>query len=205
MYANVTRFFFGSVFFLLFTSVAHAELSTAGLFLEPALTYETGTATVSYPAPLNDSDEDVKGFGLGLRFGFHFYESFFAAVDARYSKPTYDSSALDGSADATHYNGGVTVGAQTPYLGIRVWGTYIFAGELNPDTINGFDVKYTDLKGYRVGAGVYVSVVGLNLEYQDAKYDTATIEDPGAVAGNLDNVDAHDKSFIFSVSFPISF
>lgn len=186
-------------------SFAHAdELSQGGLFIEPSLTYQSGKNTVSYPAPLNDSDEDVKGFGLGLRIGFHVYESLFLAADARYAMPTYDSSALGDSAESTAYNAGVTLGVQTPVAGLRVWGTYILAGELNPKDINGFDVKFNDLKGYRVGAGIYVSVVSLNLEYQDAKYDSTTIEDAGGLSGNLDSVEGHDKSFILSVSFPVS-
>lgn len=186
-------------------SFAHAdELSKGGLFIEPSLTYQTGKNTVSYPAPLNDSDEDVKGLGLGLRLGFHVYESVFLAADARYAMPTYDSSALGDSAESTAYNAGVTLGVQTPVAGLRVWGTYILAGELNPKDINGFDVKFNDLKGYRVGAGIYVGVVSLNLEYQDAKYDSTTIEDAGGLSGNLDDLEGHDKSYILSVSFPVS-
>jgi hypothetical protein len=180
------------------------RLSKGGLFIEPSLTYQAGKTTVSYPAPLSDSDEDVKGFGLGLRLGFHVYESVFLAADARYAMPTYDSSALGDSAESTAYNAGVTLGVQTPLAGIRVWGTYILAGELNPKEINGFDVKFNDLKGYRVGAGIYVGIVSLNVEYQDAKYDSTTIEDAGGLSGNLDSVDGHDKSYIVSVSFPVS-
>lgn len=189
-----------------FTGMAHAEdeISKGGLFVEPSVTYQTGKTTVSYPGPLNDSDEDVKGLGLGVRLGMHVYESVFLAADARYAMPTYDSSALGTSADATAYNAGVTLGVQTPLAGIRVWGTYILAGELNPKDLNGFDVKFNDLKGYRVGAGIYVGIVSLNVEYQDAKYDSTTIEDAGGLSGNLDSVDGHDKSYILSVSFPVS-
>jgi hypothetical protein len=181
-----------------------SDLSKGGLFIEPSLTYQSGKTTVSFPAPLSDSDEDVKGFGLGLRLGFHVYESVFLAADARYAMPKYDSSALGDSAESTAYNAGVTLGVQTPLAGIRVWGTYILAGELNPKEINGFDVKFNDLKGYRVGAGIYVGIVSLNVEYQDAKYDSTTIEDAGGLSGNLDSVDGHDKSYIVSVSFPVS-
>lgn len=189
-----------------FTGMAHAEdeISKGGLFVEPSVTYEAGKTTVSYPGPLNDSDEDVKGLGVGVRLGMHVYESVFLAGDVRYSMPKYDSSALGASADATAYNAGVTLGVQTPLAGIRVWGTYILTGELNPKDLNGFDVKFNDLKGYRVGAGIYVGIVSLNVEYQDAKYDSTTIEDAGGLSGNLDSVKGHDKSYILSVSFPVS-
>ena len=187
------------------TSFASAEeLSRAGLFVEPMITYQAGDVDVSYPAPFSDSKENLKGFGLGLRLGFHVYESIFLGLDGRYSKPDYDSSALGGKASADSWNGGVTLGAQTPVAGLRVWGTYILGGTLNPEEIGGVDVKFNDLKGYRIGAGIYIGVVSLNAEYQDAKYDSTTVEKAGPISGTTDDIDGHDKSWILSVSFPIS-
>jgi hypothetical protein len=198
-------FFTPLAFILSLAQVSHAdELKTGGLFVEPALTYQTGTIDVNFPSPLSDSKEDVKGFGLGLRLGGHVYESMFLALDGRYSRPTYDSSALGGSGSATAYNAGLTLGVQTPVAGLRVWGTYILTGNMDPEKIRGVDVKHNDLKGFRVGAGVYIASLSVNLEYQDAKYDSTTVEEAGPLSGNLDDLKGKDKSYILSVSFPVS-
>lgn len=182
----------------------HDEVDGGGLFVEPAITYQWGDTNVSYPAPFSDSTESIKGYGLGLRLGGHVYDTVFLALDGRYARPRYDSSALGGEADASAYNAGLTLGAQTPLLGIRVWGTYIFTGELDPDEINGADVKFEDFRGYRVGAGIRFAFVSVNLEYQDGKYDKATLQNGGIFGGTSDDVDGRDKSYILSLSFPLS-
>ncbi|MEK2687738.1 hypothetical protein [Bdellovibrio sp. GT3] len=181
-----------------------SDLKPGGMFIEPMLTYQTGDVNVSYPAPLNDSKEDLKGFGLGLRFGVHVWESLFLGADGRFAKPNYDSSALNGDGSSDSYDAGVTLGVQTPLYGIRVWGTYILTGGLNPEEISGVDVKFNDLKGYRIGAGIYVKSVSINLEYQDATYDSTTIENAGPLSGNLDGIEGRNKSYIVSLSFPVT-
>lgn len=176
-----------------------------GLFIEPSLTYQWGDTTVSYPAPLDSSDEGVVGLGLGMRLGFHVYESLFLALDGRYAWPEYDSSAAGERVDAQAYNAAATLGLQTPLAGVRVWGSYIFAGELNPDSFdNGVDVKFRDMRGYRVGAGLYVGTVSVNLEYQDADYDNTKLQDAGVFTGTTDSVSAEDRSYILSLSFPMA-
>lgn len=186
-----------------------SDLSKGGLFVEPMLTYQSGTNEVSYPLINNTSDEKITGFGVGVKLGAHVYESVYVAADARYAMPKYDSSAAGVEVDSTAYNAGVTVGMQTPLYGIRVWGTYILAGELNPKAfgsgaLEGLDVKFKDMKGYRVGAGIYVKSVSINLEYQDAKFDTTTVEGQGALGGDYTSVEGKDKSYIVSLSFPVS-
>lgn len=173
-----------------------------GLFVEPMLTYEQGDVELTYPAPFNSSKEDLKGGGIGLRFGGHIRESLFLAVDGRYSRVDYKSSVLNGEADAAAYNAGVTLGVQTPVAGLRVWGTYIFGGELDPEKIGNIDGKYEEMKGYRVGVGLYVKVVSINLEYQDAKYGKIEINDGTTITNNA--VKPEQKSTVLSVSFPIA-
>lgn len=181
-----------------------ASSNPAGLFVEPAVTYQTGEMKVTYPAPFSDSTEKTNGFGLGLRVGMHVYDSLFIAADGRYARPTYDSSALGGSGSAEASNLGLTLGVQTPLAGVRVWGTYLLAGSLNPEEIRGVDVKFNNPKGYRVGAGLYIAAISLNLEYQDSKYDSVTVEKAGPITGTFDSVKGNDKSYILSVSFPIA-
>jgi len=180
------------------------ELSRAGLFVEPILTYQSGQTKLDYPDPLDSSTEDVKGFGVGVRLGFHVYESIFLGIDGRYSFPKYESSALDDSAESTSYNGGLTVGVQTPVAGLRVWGTYLFTGELDPKEMGDVDVKYKDLKGYRIGAGLYIGVVSLNLEYENSKYDSTEFEKLGPITGETSDITGDNKNYILSVSFPVS-
>lgn len=190
----------------LFATSAHA-VSSGGLFVEPMLTYEGSSKTeIEWTPALNSSSGSSEGFGLGARLGLHASEAVFLAADVRYSKPQFKDSAVNTDVGASQYNYGVTVGVQTPVLGIRIWGSYIFGGELNPDEDNSFDVKFTDAKGYRIGAGVHFAFVSLNLEYQDLKYDKTTIENGGGIitGAELDS-DLTNKSYIFSVGFPLEF
>ncbi len=188
---------------LTLTSVAHAAV--AGLFVEPMLTYEQGESNIDYPAPFGGSDGDIEGFGVGARLGVHVWESVFLGADARYSKPRFDNDDPDFSTDATAYNFGPVVGVQMPtLLGLRVWGNYIMGGELDLEERNSVDLKLKNASGYRVGAGVKLGPVSLNLEYQQVEYDKAELQDAGIFSGSTDNVDADIKSYIVSVSFPIS-
>ncbi len=176
----------------------------SGLFIEPAITYESGTLKLDYPG-FGSSNENVKGFGLGARIGFHCYDVLFVAADLRYSKPRYESSALNDSADSQAYNGGVTLGVQTPLAGLRIWGTYIADGMLDPDKMGALDIKYTGFNGYRVGGGFYIATVSLNLEYQVAKYKSNSVSfTPISGASSFDNVYGTQTGYIASVSFPIA-
>ncbi len=167
------------------------------------MTYETGTLNVRYPAPFSntDSNENVKGYGLGLRVGGHVADIFLLAADVRYSQPDYQSSALDSSTKAKALNYGATVGVQTPFFGIRVWNTFILDGNLDPDSMKGVDAKFTGFNGYRLGAGLYVAVVSVNLEYQDAKYKDAQAD---TTIGAIKGFEGTQKSYVLSVSFPIA-
>lgn len=195
---------------LISTSVFAADMETnnnhgGGLFIEPSVTYETGTLKLTYPAPFSSSNETVRGVGLGARIGFHFYDVLFGALDLRYSKPRYESAALGDSADATAYNGGLTLGVQTPLAGIRIWGTYIVDGMLDPDSIRSVDLKYTGFNGYRIGGGIYIAMVSINLEYQEAKYKSNAVTSVGPFTpGALDNVYGTQTGYIVSVSFPFA-
>ena len=175
----------------------------AGLLLEPMVTYQTGEQHVHNPAPFNDSNDSSKGVGLGLRAGVHLLDIVFVALDGRYSRPNYHSDALGGNAFADQSNLGVTAGVQTPILGIRLWGTYIFTGELDPAEINNVNVRFHDFDGYRVGAGLYVSVVSLNVEYQDGHYRKT--DGQNGMGYSTSNIQSHDQSVIFSVSAPLVF
>lgn len=190
----------------LLTSGAFAA-DKGGLFIEPMITYEQGDGKINYPDPINSSDTDVNGFGVGTRLGFHLYESFFLGVDGRYSMPTFKDSSLDQNTDAKAWNYGPVAGVQMPtLLGLRVWGGYIIDGELDPDKDKNVNQKFTQANGYRLGAGIKIGFASLNLEYQQLTYDRTKVSEVGVFNTNqtFKNVELDNDTWIVSVSFPIS-
>lgn len=177
---------------------AHAQ--NAGVFIEPGITYQDTETSVDWPI-LNDSTGKNKGAGAMLRLGMHASEIVFIGVDARYLQTRVSDSAFNTEADATGYNYGLAAGVQMPIVGLRLLGSYVLGGELDPKEDRGVDTKLKDPKGYRLGAGFQILMLSLNLEYQDMKYEKADIT---GVANNLD-ASVTDKGWIASVTFPMEF
>lgn len=178
------------------SSDSGSDLDKGGFYLEPMVTYQTGEATLNLPAIVGgDQKQDMDGFGAGLRGGFHISQILFVAADARYSWLEFDDF------DTKGWNIGPVIGVQMPKYGLRLWGTYVLAGELEQDETQDLDAKFKDPKGYRLGAGVHVKSVSLNVEYQDLTYDKFEGSTGGGT--NTFDSDADDKSWIASVSFPI--
>lgn len=194
------------LFLLTMTDVAVAADSAGGLFLEPAITYDSGETDVNYPSPLSNSTGTTSGFGIGARIGFHISEAFFLGFDGRFSKPQFKDSSVSYDELAESTNWGPVIGMQMPHFGIRVWGTYVLGGNLDPESTGSFDVKFKDAKGYRVGLGFLLAVVSLNLEYENLSYDSADLQKlgPFSSVGDFDNVDLDNTAWIVSVSFPMS-
>jgi hypothetical protein len=184
---------------------AQAAESRAGLFVEPSLTYELSDSTVNYPAPFSNSTGKVDGLGIGARVGFHLNESFFLGFDGRYAMPQFKDSSVQYDAKSVSTNWGPVIGVQMPDLGLRIWGSYILGGELNPEGSGSFDANFKNATGYRVGAGFRVSAVSLNIEYQQPKYGQSTLEQVGPFSpgSTFDNVNLENKSWIASLSFPL--
>lgn len=178
----------------------------SGILFEPAVTYEFGDTTVSYPQPVNNSTGTARGIGFGARVGFNFADVFFATVDGRYSMPQFKDSSVNYDAKAVATNYGPTLGFRLPIVGFRVWGTYVAGAEMNPEQSGNFDVKFTQGKGYRLGGGFGFILFNLNLEYQQIKYDNTNFEQVGPfVGGNSNSVTLEDRSWIVSASFPFDF
>lgn len=203
-----TNIFFPLLTFFLTSAVTvRAQEVKSGLFFEPSLTYEYSDTSVNYPSPFANSTGKSDGFGLGARFGFHLQEIFFLGVDGRYSMPKFKDSSVNYDASATSNNWGAVIGMQMLDIGLRVWGSYLFAGELNPEKSGSFDVNFKDLKGYRIGAGFRIQELSLNLEYQDVKYGKTSLEQIGPFSTNtvFDSVNLQNKTWIASLSFPFEF
>lgn len=205
MKAKIKNLIAGLGMVYIFTSGASAEAAIAGLFVEPAVTYEAGDGSVDYPPPFSSSTGRIEGLGLGARIGFHLSDVFLLALDLRYSMPQFKDSSVNYDEKSISTNWGPVVGFQMPIVGLRVWGSYILGGELNPDASSNFDVKFKDATGYRVGAGFRIAIVSLNLEYQQLKYDKTTLEQTGPFTSGsaFDNVTLENKAWIGSVSFPL--
>ena len=181
--------------------------SSGGLFVEPMLIYSKNEASIKtsqLPLLTGDSSGTINDTAIGARLGFHVAEIFILAADGRYGKSRFQDS-LYSTADATDYNYGVTAGIQTPIAGIQLFGTYILGGVFDPTAgaLN-IDMKFTDARGYRVGAGIHILAVSLNLEYQDLTYNNSTIESFGNVTVNqTSKVDATQRGYAVSLGFPI--
>lgn len=196
--------------FLFAVGLSSKAFAQGGLFLEPMATYQDLKADIEYPNTfLNDSSGKVKGAGLGLRLGLrlggHVVDTIFLAADIRYSEPKYEDSNFKADAKASNY--GVTLGMQMPIVGLRIWGTYVGDGMLDPKEDSGVDLKFTKAQGHRVGAGFHVAMLSLNLEYQSLKYGSTELEKLGPFTNinAQDNISLTESGLIASVSFPISF
>ncbi|KYG65065.1 hypothetical protein AZI87_10840 [Bdellovibrio bacteriovorus] len=177
--------------------------SYAGFYIEPGITYEKGDNELEWPAPLGDSTGNTKGLGVNLKLGYHYDSVFFMGLDGSYSQPKFEHSATDYDADAKSSLYGVILGGQMPNIGLRIWGGYIFGGELDPEESGGVDVKFTGAKGPKVGLGFKIFMVSLNVEYMDLEYDDSEIEQAGPISGEIDNK-LKNKLGLVSISLPLT-
>ncbi|MGZ3787838.1 MAG: outer membrane beta-barrel protein [Bacteriovorax sp.] len=192
--------------FALFSFLGVARAQIGGVFVEPMVTYETGTGDINFPPPVNSSDSKVKGFGVGARLGAQVWQTVFAGLDARYSIPKLKDTTLDQDIKSKAWNVGPMVGIQMPTpVGLRLWGSWIVAGQLDPDKDKGVDEKFKSGNGFRLGGGFRVGLVSLNAEYQYIKYDETEIQEAGVFTPgySTNNIALKNKSFIVSVSVPI--
>jgi hypothetical protein len=190
---------------LALSTFSAAQASESGLFIEPAVTYQSSDFDVNYPFAQSSGETD--GFGLGARVGFHVSDSLFLGVDGRYSLLNFQdsNSVFNYDTKAKSYNIAPVIGIQMPVIGLRVWGSYIVSSTLDPDEKNSLDLKFDDGTGYRIGAGFHVATISFNLEYQKVDYDKTTFQQVGPVTNTAtDNVKLKNEAWIASISFPIS-
>lgn len=187
------------------TEEAPQGVSKMGLFVEPSVTYEIGKTSTNYPAPFSDASGTSEGLGIGARLGFHAFESLFFGIDARYSMPQFKDSVLGYNAKAVSTAWGPVVGMQMPVFGLRIWGSYVANGDLNPDSSGNIDIKFKQATGYRLGTGLRLETVSVNLEYQQIKYNQAELEQLGPFSGSttFNNISLDNKAWIVSLSFPL--
>ncbi len=123
----------------------------------------------------------------------------------RYAMPKFTDSSVSYDAKSIATNWGPVVGLQMPDLGLRVWGAYVVDGALDPESSGSFDVAFKKATGYRVGLGMRVTAVSMNLEYQQLKYGDTELEQVGPFSSSaaLSSVNLEANSWLASVSFPL--
>lgn len=177
----------------------------AGFFLEPSILYETGEGKIDFKS-IAQPDGDLKGAGVGLRLGSHFKDVFFIALDAAYSEPEFTDDNGNFDYDLKSWLAGVTVGLQTPVAGLRVWGGYVPFGEIKFEGRGSNDttVKYKDPQLWKLGAGLRIKAISLNLEYLNGDYTKLQVENAGSLLSGSYDGDATRESWIASISFPLA-
>lgn len=182
------------------------EKDPGGLFLEPSLVYETGKGAIDFQS-VAQPDGDVKGTGFGLRFGGHINDVFFLAADGSYSEPEFsDDSGANFSYDLKSWLAGITLGVQTPVVGLRAWGSYLPFGEIELDGrgSNDSNITYKDPRLWKIGLGFRVAVISLNLEYLTGDYTKMEVRNAGSMLSGTYNGDASRDSWLASISFPLA-
>lgn len=182
-------------------------LKRGGFMIEPILSFtreESTIKTSQLPIVADDTSGSMEGFGAGARLGAHVSEMIFLGADGRYSRMTLDDSFYQ-SASGDMFTLGPSLALQMPRFGLRLLGTYILAGQFNPEAgVQGLDVKFTQARGYRVGAGLRLASFSVNLEYQDLTFDNTDIESVGSLtADTTTDVDFSNSGYTLSLSFPV--
>lgn len=183
------------------------KVSRGGLMIEPILSVsreDTTIRTSQLPVVADDTSGTMEGFGAGLRFGVHASEVVFLGVDGRYSRMRLNDSFYETS-EGDIFNAGPGVVVQMPRIGLRAWGTYVVAGQFDPDPgVQGLDVKFTDAEGYRLGLGLRFAAISVNVEYQNLSFDSTEIESFGSLGVNsAANADFENQGYSLSLSFPV--
>lgn len=189
------------------TTTETTERSKVGLALEPMLIYGQETANIrtsQLPIISDDTTAGEKSAGIGLKLGGHIAGILTAGVDGRYSRTRLSDSSY-GETEGDKYTVGPTLGVQMPVAGLRVWGTYVVAGGYDPSAgAQGFDLRFNDPRGYRMGVGFHIGAVSLNLEYEDLTFQNTEIQSFGGIGGSAATaVDFDSRGYMASLSFPI--
>ena len=182
------------------------RVSKGGLYIEPMLSAIREDSSInSANLGTSNSTGKAEGYGVGLRFGGHVSEILFLGLDGRYAKMQQKDAFYDGTSSDV-YNVAPMIGVQTPVWGVRLLAGYVLLGENNPGANSqGVNLKFSEPRGWRLGAGLHAGPVGINLEYQNLIYNKTEIQSIGSVATNASasGIDETTKGYALSVSFPI--
>ena len=181
------------------------RVSKGGFYMEPMLSAIREDSTLNSSGIGGNTSGTTEGYGVGLRLGGHVSEVLLLGVDGRYAKMQQSDSFYDRNSSNV-YNIAPMIGVQTPVWGIRILAGYVVAGENSQDASRqGVKLKFSEARGWRLGAGLHAGPVGINLEYQDLKYNRADVQSLGSVASsvNVSGIDESTKGYALSLSFPM--
>lgn len=201
------KFILLSSMLMAFSSISFSQDGGGGLFVEPMVTFERGRGDINFPSPISSAETELDGFGVGVRFGGHIYDTIFLAADGRYSMPNFKDNKINQDADTKAWNVGPVVGIQMPTpIGLRLWGGWIVAGGVDVDKSQNVKENFKSGQGYRIGAGMKVLLVSVNLEFQKITYDNTVLEEVGVFNPNTtyNDVEFTNESMVLSVSFPLA-
>ncbi len=184
------------------SAFADGESNGTGLFLEPGVTYQVGESNIDYAGGSN-SAAVTRGFGLVGRAGIHVWERFFVAADARYAFLNFNDNSNNYQVKAQSWDIAPVVGFQMKDYGVRLYGGYVLAGNLDPKGKDGFDPKFEEATGWRVGAGLKLEQVSVNIEWQRIHYGKADLKRAGSSTPT--NIDYNPDGLVASVTFPFEF
>lgn len=182
---------------------AQSESNGTGLFLEPGVSYQVTTSNFDYGSGISNSSAATRGFGVLLRGGIHVYERFFVAADARYGMLNFNDNSNNINAEATAWDIAPTIGMQMADYGARLYAGYVLAGNLDPKSANNIDIRLDDANGWRVGAGLKLQHLSVNIEWQRLHYGSSKITRPAGAT--LTNADYNAEGLVASVTFPMEF
>lgn len=194
---------FTSIYAVGFALVAALGISSAAnaqLFVEPGITLEQGNARFNEGSGIIGFSGDLKGLGVSLKVGGHINDIFFLSVDAMYSQPDFSSTYY--STKTRSMLAGLTAGLQTPYEGVRVWASYLPLGNFDQDSSQGLQMKFSEPQIWKIGAGLRVSTVSLNLEYFTGRYNMSSVQNNGSTFAQFNHADAKRETWMLGVSFP---
>jgi hypothetical protein len=179
---------------------AEGDSNGTGLFLDPGVSYGVASGNVDVPGA--GSLASTRGFGLVLRSGVHFYDRFFAAADARYAFLNFNDNASGVDVNATSWDIAPVIGCQWPEMGPRFYLEYVVAGNLDPASVNGKDLLFDQATGWRVGAGLKVQHLSVNIEWQRLHYGNNRLSSGGTTTTSVTH---SAEGLLASVTFPIDF
>ena|SRR5665213_2934407 len=184
------------------SAMAESDSNGTGLFLEPGISYQLSNSNSDYSGALRNSSASTKGFGVLARAGIHVYDRFFVAADARYAILNFTDNANNFSANASSWDIAPVVGLQMADSGARIFVGYVLAGNLDPQSSNGIDPSYGNATGWRVGAGLKIQHISVNIEWQRLHYGTGKLSGSGQSVSGLNY---NPEALVASVTFPIDF
>ena len=78
-------------------------------------------------------------------------------------------------------------------------------GSSHPGVSQGVNLKFNDARGWRLGAGMHLLMLSLNLEYQRIIYGSTALIQPGPfpTGTTFNGISFTDRGFVASVSLPL--